>query len=87
MCNVQILTHLIQNTGLRCVRNNLAGIRSEVDPKFQARIDDREIEKQFVCFYLSKFSRNHTPESILTDWEKKMIFNTVRSLAVKEEED
>ena len=64
----------------------MAGIRSEVNPEYKARIDDREIEKKLVCFYLSKFSSKHTPESILTDWEKKMIFNTVRSLVVKEEE-
>ena len=64
---------------IRCVRDTLAGFRSKVKPEYAARIDNGNIEKKFVSFYIYKFSGNHTPESFLTAGEKMNIFMTVRS--------
>ena len=63
-----------------CVRDNLAAIRSQVKPKYGARMDSGEIEKKFVSYYINKFSGNHTPGSVLTEKEKTSIFNTVTNL-------
>ena len=70
---------------LRCVRDNLAGIRGNANPMYAARIDNGEIEEKFVRFYTCKFSLNHTPKSILTDGEKNTIVRTIRNLVVKDE--
>ena len=67
------------------MRDHLAAIRSEVNPKYAARIDKGEIEKQFVNFYFAKFYANHTPESVLTDVEKANIVRSIQNLRVKDE--
>ena len=43
-----------KTSSARCVRDNLAGIRGNVNPKYAARIDNGEIEQQFVKFYSKK---------------------------------
>ena len=70
---------------IKCVHDNLALIRSEVNPKYGAELDNGIIERKFVYFYSSRFSGNHTLESVLTEEEKKTIFQTVQGLAVKNE--
>ena len=63
----------------------MAGIRREVNPKYATGIDNGVTEKKFVSFYISKFSCNHTPESILTKGEKNTIFKTVRNMVLKDD--
>ena len=73
------------------MRDNLAAVRDDVNPIYAERIDNGEIEKKFVSFYIDKFSKNsdflanHTAQSNLTDKEKKPIVNSIKNLAVKEE--
>ena len=72
------------------MRDNLAGIRGNVNPKYAARIDNGEIEQQFVKYYSKQFLANHSSESksesILTDKEKSKIVNTISNLVVKDEQ-
>ena len=63
-------------------------MRSRVaSPKYAAMIDDGQMAKKFVGFYIAKFSTNHTQRSSLSEGEKRRIVNTVRQLAVKDEKD
>ena len=57
-----------------------------MNPKYAARIDNGEIEQQFVKYYSNKFSANHSSESILTDKEISSIVNTISNLVVKDEQ-
>ena len=78
----------IKCTWLRCVRDNLAGMRSKVvSLKYAANIENGQMAKKFVDFYIAKFSTNHTQRSSLSEGEKRRIVNTVRQLAVKDEKD
>ena len=69
----------------RCVRDNLAAIRGNVNPKYAPRIDNGQIEQKFVNYYSSKFSANHSSESILNDKEKYTIVKNIRNMVVKDE--
>ena len=76
----------IYNTmSARCVRDNLAEIRGNANPKYAGKIDNGEMERKFVNFYNNKFSHNHTPKSFLTEREKVTIVNTINNMVIKDE--
>ena len=70
---------------LRCIRENLAEIRNDVNHKYAATIDDPKTVQKMIGYYVNKYSANHAPGSSLNEDAKKAIAKLVRGMVVKEE--
>ena len=68
---------------LRCIRDNLAEIRNDINHKYAADIETKQ--QNMINYYVKKYSANHAPGSSLNENAKKAIAQLVRRMVVKDE--
>ena len=68
---------------LRCIRDNLAEIRNDINHKYAADIETKQ--QNMINYYVKKYSANHAPGSSLNEDAKKAIAKLVRGMVVKDE--